>query len=165
VINRREMLRKSLGVTAGLAVALSLPGAPSPRRLLDRTAVLYDAMLPWAAAFVERLRERGIYARDTGRDVARLVYGPLSGWADDPDARLAGITRYADFVVASGIAAERRRPMTHALLGDGGGVRRFEIAALSHLPAAVRDTALAVMMASARCDRQPVFAWGIGARR
>jgi len=104
----------ALGGAIGMpAVATSAPGGPP--------LLLFDGGIVDGRRFAAAAASSGQVAQDTGRDVAHLLYGGRRDWARDPYVILAGVTRYADFQVASGIAREQGRSVVAALAREANG--------------------------------------------
>lgn len=120
MIDRRFFLGSSAAL--GAAGLLGLPGwnAGQP---FPQVTLLFDGLTPDGRDFAAHVRALGFDPRDTGRDVAGLLYGPLRRRLASPDAIFAGVTRYADFTVAAGISRERGlKPGDQT--GDLGGLLR-----------------------------------------
>ena len=123
MIARRELLKSgaALGAAAVAGGAMSAPvsAAASP------AFGFYDAQLEDGQRFALLARQLGITSRDTGRDMATILYGDMRDWAERRDTLFLGLTRYADFSVAAGIAREHGRSMVLAVQrrADGSGLR------------------------------------------
>jgi hypothetical protein len=91
-----------------------------------RILVLFDGRIEDGRRFAAAATFAGQAVHDTGRDLARLLYREHREWASDPQAILAGVTRYADYQVAAGIAREQGRSVVAAFAREQeGGVRHL----------------------------------------
>lgn len=103
MIARRGFLAGSAVLGASLAVppALHAQSIASAKPIL-----LHDALTADGASFARSASALALAAHDTSRDVAPLFYGSLRKELRGPAKLIAGVSRYADFTVASGIARE-----------------------------------------------------------
>lgn len=117
VVTRRAFVAgaAALGAVAGVP-AVGARAAPKPRML-----ALFDGELVDGRRFAALAAFAGQAAQDTARDLAPLLYGERRDWAHDPSTVLAGVTRYADFHVASGIAREQGRTVIAVFTRDEEG--------------------------------------------
>ena len=105
----------ALGAVAG-APALGARAASSLQIL-----ALFDGDIEDGRRFAALAASVRQVARDTARDLAPLLYGEWRDWARDPSTVLVGVTRYADFHVASGIAREQGRSVIAAFVREKRG--------------------------------------------
>lgn len=125
-----------LGTAAfGAALALPGPGAKATATANRHVLALFDGELEDGRRFAALATSAGHTAQDTGRDLAPLLYGRRRDWARDPQVVLAGVTRYADFHVASGIARENGRCVIAAAVREKPGSPARLIASSSAAPA------------------------------
>jgi hypothetical protein len=112
--SRRRFLKG--GVSAGLgAVAMESAGATAITNagLLDdatsATVVLHDPRIALSRDVVIRLQTNGARVIALGDDPVHLWRSEVGGVLRDPQTRLMGVTRWADFLIVRGLAAETRR--------------------------------------------------------
>ena len=110
-MRRRDLLIAAAAAAAAPRLAAT-GGAPE--------LVVYDGRFAEAEGFGRAAQRRGVQAFDARGDVARLWYGPLkTARRDGQQARISGLTTWADFQVLAGCAAEARiRPVRHRFLPD-----------------------------------------------
>jgi len=120
-------------VTGGVALvgSVGMPAMAVTSTQDGPTLLLFDGRIEDGRRFAARSASVGQVAQDTGRDLAHLLYGERRDWARDPKAMLAGVTRYADFQVASGIAREQGRTVLVALARDTHGAAPHFVAGSS----------------------------------
>ncbi len=110
---RRAML---LGAGAGLAgtMAVNTAAAQSAGSLQEdafaaATIVLQDARLPLPADVRARLGRNGARVITLEADPVRMWRGELRPILDRRDTRMLGVTRWTEFLLIQGLAAESRR--------------------------------------------------------
>ncbi len=113
MIARRDLLKSGavLGAAAASVGAVYAPASAAAQPAFG----FYDAHLADGQRFALLARQLGMESRETGRDMATILYGDMRDWAEHRDTLFMGLTRYADFTVASGIAREHGRSMVLAI--------------------------------------------------
>ncbi len=111
--SRRALL---MGAGAGLAGTLTANTAiaQSPDSMLEEvvaaaTIVLQDARLPLPADVRARLDRNGARILTLEADPVRMWRGESGTILDRRDTRLLGVTRWMEFLLIQGLAAESRR--------------------------------------------------------
>jgi len=117
-VTRRAFVVGSAVLSAGAAIpAMALAESEDHTGML----ALFDGRIEDGRRFAAMAGSAGYTAQDTGRDLAQLLYGTRRDWATDGSTILAGVTRYADFQVASGIAREQGRTVLAAVAREKTG--------------------------------------------
>jgi len=120
-VTRRAFVMGTVALGAiGGTPALGASATPDAGAL-----ALFDGDTEDGRRFAALAASAGLLAQDTGRDLAPLLYGERRDWARAPEAILIGVTRYADFHVAAGIARERGRRVIAARAREHGGTARL----------------------------------------
>ena len=127
--SRRRFLKGSAALTsAGALLSVGGPAQASATLLAASKAsvVLHDPRIALDAAVVARLES-------TGARFLALTGDPVRVWRGSPElaargTRVFGITRWPDFLVARGLAAESRRLVRHESLDPATGVMTWLIA-------------------------------------
>lgn len=104
--------------SAVLGVGATIPLAAARAASVPPALLLFDSAIEDGRRFAALARSAEQMPRDTGRDLAQLLYGEWRDWARNPDAVMVGVTRYADFQVAAGIARENGRSVRAALVRE-----------------------------------------------
>ena len=124
--NRRQFLA-GLGGTAGV-VGVSGSSLAGPAQALDAasvaesvTVILVDPRLPMPADVAARLQQNGARLIELGDDPVRLWRSEVGALLSHPDTKLFGYTRWADFLIVRGLAAESRRHVRHEQLHEEQG--------------------------------------------
>lgn len=114
--DRRQFLKTAGGVI-GSAGAV---GAPAVAHTLDAVAasaaasvVLHDPRIPLPPDVAGRLGANGARIIAIDGDPVRLWRTQVGELLQRPDTRLFGITRWADYLIVRGLAAESRRHPRH----------------------------------------------------
>lgn len=126
---RRGFLQGTVALT-GAAVATSGPAraAGSLEIAASATAVLHDPKLTLDAGVRTRLESSGARFIALTSDPVRQWRGPLAGLLAHPGTRLYGVTRWPDFLIIRGLAAETRRRVRHESFDPATGVMTWLIA-------------------------------------
>lgn len=137
--------RKMLAGSATLGIASLLPA--SAHAIANGAAVharmVIDPTIAAASDARRMARDLQLEHAETGHDLAPALYGAKRHWLAS-DSALLGVTGHAGFIVASGIARERRLPPLKGWLLRADGPRALpgsgdmprELAALAaQLPA------------------------------
>ncbi|MXO66827.1 hypothetical protein [Altericroceibacterium endophyticum] len=113
MIARRDFLKAgaALSVSAVTASAIHFSHAAGSTNAF----AFFDRNMPDGQRFALLAEQIGMDRRDTGRDMAALLYGEMRDWTEREGTLFLGVTRYADFTVASGIARENGRSMLAAV--------------------------------------------------
>lgn len=98
-----------------LGAAVGTPALGAGTRPSAPTLALFDGEIEDGRRFAAQAAAAGHIVQDTGRDLAPLLYGERRDWGRDPHSMLIGVTRYADFQIASGIAREQGHSVIAAL--------------------------------------------------
>jgi hypothetical protein len=110
---RRAMLAAASAGVAG-TIALPVSAATSLAGATDATheaatIILQDARLPLPADVQARLRGNGARVITLEGDPVRMWRGELASILDRRETRLLGVTRWTEFLLIQGLAAESRR--------------------------------------------------------
>lgn len=133
--SRRQFLQGGVALTGTGALAAAAEAAPSP--LAESTTllaaskasvVLHDPRLAIDAKVVARLEGVGARFIALTRDPVRQWRGAERELLDHRDTRLFGVTRWPDFLIVRGLAAETRRRVRHESLDPATGVMTWLIA-------------------------------------
>ncbi len=126
--NRRQLLVGSACTLAAALTAGTALAAEEGAAFTDSASlVLHDPHIPLAAGLEQRLRMNG--AR-----IIALAGDPVRMWRNElgellaPRARLLGVTRWPDFLVIRGLAAESRRHVRYQRLDNETGALVWLIA-------------------------------------
>ncbi len=103
----RASRRAVLAASGTLAMSGLLPPAARAAAPTANLRLMIDPTLPLARRLAAMAADVGWDHALSGHDLASALYGPYAGWIG-PQARLIGVTGHAGYVVASGIARERR---------------------------------------------------------
>jgi len=128
--NRRQFLAGVGGVVAATAAATPA-GAVSVETLgaaQSATVVLHDPKLPMPADVAARLTANGARIIALDGDPVRLWRTEVGAVLRRPDTRLFGLTRWADYLIVKGLAAESRRHTRHEQLHPETGQLTWLIA-------------------------------------
>ncbi|MEY4760409.1 MAG: hypothetical protein RLZZ200_265 [Pseudomonadota bacterium] len=124
--NRRQFLAGlggaagAAGVT-GSALAASATGLDAVAAVEGATIVLVDPRLPMPAAVAERLRQNGARVIELDDDPVRMWRSDIGQVLAHPETRLFGYTRWADYLIVRGLAAESRRHVRHEQFHESQG--------------------------------------------
>ena len=121
--NRRDFLKGAGGlgglVAAGSSAAVA--AAPAADVAAGATVVLHDPRFAFDPEVEAGFRARGIEIITIDDDPVRLWRSAIGERLSRPDTRLYGVTRWADYLIVRGLAAESRRYPRHEVhSGDGG---------------------------------------------
>ena len=112
-MKRRHFLATLLATAGSVAVVPAHAASLTKRRIW-----VYDPALPAIMPLVEAARATGDDVRAIGGDCIRFARDMVG----DGTASLAGVTRYADFLMLSGVAAEAGyRVVSQAMLPGSRG--------------------------------------------
>ena len=116
----RMSRRAVLAGSGTLAFSGLLPAVAGATAATSAPRMMIDPTLPAARQLAAIAADAGWDHVLAGHDLASAFYGPHAGWIG-PQARLIGVTGHAGYVVASGIARERRAgPVQGWLLATEG---------------------------------------------
>ncbi len=128
---RRRFLRGSVALT-GAGALLSAGGVARASGALlaasKATVVLHDPRLALDAEVVARLEAAGARFIALEGDPVRQWRGAQRELLAHRDTRLFGVTRWPDFLLVRGLAAESRRRVRHESLDPATGVMTWLIA-------------------------------------
>jgi hypothetical protein len=114
--SRREFLvRSSLAVPLAAAAPGDIFAAAT-----EATIVLHDARIAMPDAVAQRLREQGARLVTLELDPVRQWRDGLGELFQHADSRLLGVTRWADYLMLRGLAAESRRHVRYERLNSAG---------------------------------------------
>jgi hypothetical protein len=122
-MNNKPNRRQFLASGAGVAGALTVRGVPAAsagvatRDAASRaTVVLHDTRLAMDPGVAARLAANGAKIIALDSDPVRMWRGASGVPLRDPATRLLGLTRWADFLIVRGLAAESRRHLRYQSL-------------------------------------------------
>jgi hypothetical protein len=128
--SRRQFLQA--GVALGGAGALAVTGnAQASASLLaasKASVVLHDPRLTLDAQIASSLKSAGAVFVALTEDPVRQWRGDQAWLLAQHDTRLFGVTRWPDFLIVRGLAAESRRLVRHESLDPASGVMTWLIA-------------------------------------
>lgn len=113
--SRRQFLAGA-GVVGAAGAATAAPAATllgSEAAAASATVVLHDPRIPLPADVAARLKANGAQLIPLGDDPVRLWRTEVGALLAKPDTRLFGVTRWADYLIVKGLAAETRRHTRH----------------------------------------------------
>jgi hypothetical protein len=123
--NRRQFLTGVGGVVAagaaGTGAASDDGGAQTLAAARSASVVLHDPRIPMSAAVAESLRANGAQLITLDGDPVRLWRSEVGRLLAQPGTRLFGLTRWADYLIVKGLAAETRRHTRHEQLHADSG--------------------------------------------
>ena len=114
-----------------LAAAVSVRGATQQVATASGTqasVVLHDRRIGIAPALRSRLVADGAKFIELTDDPVRQWRGEIAALLARPGTRLFGITRWSDYLLIRGLAAESRRHVRHESKASGDGVLTWLIA-------------------------------------
>jgi hypothetical protein len=129
--NRRQFLQGSVTLTGAGALAAVGNAAQASALLVaasKASVVMHDPRLAIDAKVVARLEASGARFISLNGDPVRLWRGAQSALLAHRDTRLFGVTRWPDFLIVRGLAAETRRHVRHEALDPATGVMTWLIA-------------------------------------
>jgi len=114
--NRRQLLGG--GVCAIAATALAGHAIAGEESVLTTNAslVLHDQRFPLAADMQRRLQSNGARVIPLREDPVRMWRDELGALLEPRDTRLLGVTRWPEFLMIRGLAAESRRHVRYQRL-------------------------------------------------
>lgn len=129
-IDRRSFL--GAGVAAGTATGMLGAGATGqagelPQLAARATLVLHDPRIPLDAAAARQLAANGARIITLSQDPVRQWREEAAEALRQPGTRLLGLTRWADFLMIRGLAAESRRHVLYERLDANSGVMTWLI--------------------------------------
>jgi hypothetical protein len=121
--SRRQLLAGSALVVATTAIARNAGAKDLDLlRLADgATVVLHDHRVPLAAATAQRLAANGARLIELADDPVRMWRDEIGALLARSDTRLLGATRWPEFLMISGLAAESRRRVRYQRLDQASG--------------------------------------------
>jgi hypothetical protein len=129
--NRRRFLKAGVAIAGAGTLATTGTSAQASAALLAASrasVVLHDPRLPIDAQVVTRLEAAGARFVPLSGDPVRLWRGAQRELLAHRDTRLFGVTRWPDFLIVRGLAAETRRRVRHESLDPATGVMIWLIA-------------------------------------
>ena len=133
--SRRQFLQGSVALTGAGALAGAAHAAPASTSAAasllaasKASVVLHDPRLTLDANVVARLAAAGARFIPLTADPVRQWRGAQRELLADRDTRLFGVTRWPDFLIVRGLAAETRRLVRHESLDPATGVMTWLIA-------------------------------------
>jgi hypothetical protein len=130
--SRRQFLQGSVALTGAGALVAANPGRASTSAQLlaasRASVVLHDPRLAIDAQVVSRLEAAGARFIALTDDPVRLWRGTQRDLLSHRGTRLFGVTRWPDFLIVRGLAAETRRLVRHESLDPATGVMTWLIA-------------------------------------
>lgn len=122
--NRRQFIA-GLGGAAGVVAApvssVAAPALDAATVAASASVVLVDPSLPMPAEVAARLQQNGARLIELGDDPVRLWRSEVGAVLAHPETKLFGYTRWADFLIVRGLAAETRRHVRHEQLHEAQG--------------------------------------------
>ena len=131
---RRQFVTGAALAGTAAATASTSPGIPvaadlSREEAAQRaTVVLVEPRIEIDPAVRARLEASGARFIELTDDPVRQWRGELATVLADPATRLFGVTRWHNFLMVRGLAAESRRHVRHESLDTGSGVLTWLIA-------------------------------------
>ena len=129
--SRRQFLTGVGGAVAATACAANPAGVATAETLGaagSATVVLHDPRLPMPREVAERLSANGARIIALDGDPVRLWRSEVGALLCRQDTRLFGLTRWADYLIVKGLAAESRRHTRHEQLHPDSGQLTWLIA-------------------------------------
>lgn len=116
-MKRRQFLASSAagGTLAASGIAVAWGRAPMATLAAASRAsvVLHDQRIALDPAVARRLRANGAQVVSLTEDPVRLWRSEVGAVLRQPGTRLFGVTRWADYLIVRGLAAESRRHVRH----------------------------------------------------
>jgi hypothetical protein len=131
ISSRRRFLKGSVALTGAGALATTGRTTEASRLLLaasKATVVLHDPRLAIDVQVVARLESAGARFVALTDDPVRQWRGAERELLSNRDTRLFGVTRWPDFLIVRGLAAESRRRVRHESMDSATGVMTWLIA-------------------------------------
>jgi hypothetical protein len=133
LLSRRQMLISGAAGAGALAVLVPAQGtvlevATSLAAEQRVSLLLHDRRIAPDAALVERMHARSARIMVLAEDPVRQWRDQSGDWLQRSDTRLMGITRWPDFLMLRGLAAESRRHVRFASPVSADGVLTWLIA-------------------------------------
>jgi hypothetical protein len=132
--SRRQFLQGGVALTgAGALVAAdaaraSMSASAALLAASKASVVLHDPRLAIDAQVAARLEASGARFIALAEDPVRQWRGTQRELLEHRETRLFGITRWPDFLIVRGLAAETRRLVRHEILDPASGVMTWLIA-------------------------------------
>lgn len=128
--SRRRFLQASvaLGGAGALAATGNAQASASLLAASKASVVLHDPRLALDAQIVASLKSSGAVFMALTDDPVRQWRGDQAWLLAHRDTRLFGVTRWPDFLIVRGLAAESRRLVRHESLDPASGVMTWLIA-------------------------------------
>ena len=125
IASRRQFLTGAGVAAAASAATVGSAGAATALDTLaavqSASVVLHDPRIPLSAEIAERLTANGARIIQLDGDAVRLWRTEVGALLARPDTRLFGLTRWADYLIVKGLAAESRRHTRHEQHHAEGG--------------------------------------------
>jgi hypothetical protein len=119
------------GATAAGAMGLGgtlVAGQETLALASSASVVLHDPRLELSEDVAARIAANGTRVIALTDDPVRLWRSEIGELLREPDTRLFGLTRWADFLIVRGLAAESRRHVRHERLDEASGALVWLIA-------------------------------------
>jgi hypothetical protein len=128
--SRRQFLQAgvALGGVGSLAVTGNTQASASLLAASKANVLLHDPRLTLDAQIVASLKSAGAVFVALTEDPVRQWRGDQAWLLAHRDTRLIGVTRWPDFLIVRGLAAESRRLVRHESLDPATGVMTWLIA-------------------------------------
>ncbi|MEN9704794.1 MAG: hypothetical protein RLZZ393_673 [Pseudomonadota bacterium] len=113
--SRRRFLA-GVGIAGAAGAAAAGPATVmlgAPEAAGAATVILHDSRIPLPADVAARLQANGAQVITLGDDPVRLWRTEVGAVLRKPDTRLFGVTRWSDYLIVRGLAAESRRHARH----------------------------------------------------
>jgi hypothetical protein len=125
IASRRQFLTGAGVAAAASAATVGSAGAATALDTLaaaqSASVVLHDPRIPLSAERAARLTANGARIIQLDGDAVRLWRPEIGALLARPDTRLFGLTRWADYLIVKGLAAESRRHTRHEQHHAEGG--------------------------------------------
>jgi hypothetical protein len=130
LVNRRQVMVGTVTATTSVvAHAKALSSDAARLSAASRaTVVLHDPRLPIDALVAQRLAANGAQVIALDDDPVRMWRGQIGALLAQPGTKLLGVTRWADFLLVRGLAAETRRHVRYERLDRESGALTWLIA-------------------------------------
>lgn len=127
-LSRREVLIGGATVAGAGVLAPITARAASGADERGVSVLLHDRRIALDAALSQRMQQKGARIVTLGDDPVRQWRDESAAWLARHDARLMGITRWHDFLMLRGLAAESRRHVRFSSTVADDGVLTWLIA-------------------------------------
>jgi hypothetical protein len=128
MLSRRDVLLGGAAVGAGVLVPVASVTAHTTSARERISVLLHDRRIAPQSSLLARWQTRGAHIVMLGEDPVRQWRDASAVWLAQRDARLLGITRWPDFLMLRGLAAESRMHVRFASDVSADGVLTWLIA-------------------------------------